>query len=79
MRVVGVPDDYKGLGLLDHMSSGDRGARMLCVYACVCISVYGRVSAGLSIHVNTAKTPEGADVCHSERRRGGKKTVEKRE
>lgn len=52
----GVPDDYKGLGLVDHMSSGDRGV-------CVCVSVYRRAIAGLSIHANTSKTPEGADVC----------------
>lgn len=31
----GVSDDYKGLGLVDHMSSGDRG-----VYVCVCASVF---------------------------------------
>jgi len=29
----GVPDDYKGLGLVDHMSSGDRGV-------CMCVSVF---------------------------------------
>ncbi len=52
---VWVPDDYKGLGLVDHMSSGDRGV-------CMCVSVYRHASAGLSIHVNTSKTPEGV-VC----------------
>ena len=30
---VWVPDDYKGLGLVDHMSSGDRGV-------CMCASVF---------------------------------------
>lgn len=30
---VGAPNDYKGLGMVDHRSSGDRG---VCVYACVC-------------------------------------------
>lgn len=44
------------------------------VRVCVCVGVYGRVSAGLSIHVNTAKTPEGADVCHGEKRRKKKPT-----
>lgn len=51
----GVPDDYKGLGLVDHMSSGDR---RVCA-----ASVYRRKSACLSIHVNTSKMPEGANVC----------------
>lgn len=31
---VGAPNDYKGLGMVDHRSSGDRG---VCVYACVCV------------------------------------------
>lgn len=54
----GAPDDYKGLGLVDHMSSGDRG---VCV--CLCLCVYRHASAGLSIHVNTSKTPKGMAVC----------------
>lgn len=43
------------------MSSGDRRVCMCCV----CFSVYWRASAGLSIHVNRSKTPEGADVWHA--------------
>ncbi len=64
----GVPDDYKGLGLVDHMSSGDRGV-CVCVCVCVgsCICVYRHASAGLSIHVNTSKMPEGAGVCYAAR------------
>lgn len=31
----GAPDDYKGLGLVDHMSSGDRGVCM-CVFVPQC-------------------------------------------
>lgn len=31
----GVPHDYKGLGLVDHMSSGDRDVCM-CELASVC-------------------------------------------
>lgn len=29
----------------------------------MCVSVYRHASAGLSIHVNMSKTPEGAGVC----------------
>lgn len=29
----------------------------------MCVSVYRHASAGLSIHVNTSKMPEGAGVC----------------
>lgn len=31
----GVPDDYEGLGLVDHTSSGDSD-----VHVCVCASVF---------------------------------------
>lgn len=45
----GAPDDYKGLGLVDHMSSGDRS---VCICVCLCLSVYRRTNVGLSIHAN---------------------------
>lgn len=47
------PGDYKGLGLVDHMSSGDRRA---CV--CVCC-VYRRENSSLSIHVNASENARG--------------------
>lgn len=33
----GVPDDYKGLGLVDHMSSGDKGVCSMCVFVRQCL------------------------------------------
>lgn len=56
---VGAPNDYKGLGMVDHRSSGDRGVFVLCVYR--------HASAGLSIHVNMSKTPEGA-ACDTQKK-----------
>ncbi len=35
----------------------------VCVCVGLCVSVYRHASAGLSIHVNMSKTPEGAGVC----------------